>query len=1130
MPKFMLHLYDSLPTTNLGPDDKGVKTIAPRDFEDSLYNFENLQASGIPSLFAQPLIFSEKLEKINIAKSNADDTTLEQFSTLIKGIFLGLIEIVDIPFDNLDVLGEIAKYCQGDLKSFGILKWRNVIIGGIYPKCLVFPGAQFENNECKYKFDLLKEEIEEQEGKLDLVNVKYYFKDWITNLNKQFVEKYPIGPKRLLDMLNWSEGWSVEDIERNIINYPTFSEIEGGVIELKKMEIEGHEITFERYIKEGIICEKTRDGIPFNLCTLEETLSLGNNKAIICRNNQGNLICGGNCNAQGVGPNIEEAGFFETIEGEGNYKIWKGFGDDISYPEGSKHIFPKGKSEILLHYGRLKVRIKGEIVTREELFCEKIAKFTDAPYPDMPIKSKYIDYIKDVKIVGSSPTASYEIKLKGMKTQETITWNIVEDENNKGNNVIAIDQKPSILIWPKFEAENWKVNYILFLNEKDPPKKAQGQYLIRFICHDKEYENEEGKLVFGTKTNTPVKNVEINFGDKPMGVYRVNRELKEGNSNADLCLDFGTSNTIFAYKRTGAPESVELFLSDQTLDLLGYDQENNSTTWKDSYWFPTYKNFDSHADNKNAVGISKQLTSSTTELSFRDEKYIYDPKALKKPITNYSLPHPYPDIGNPSFFRYIYSNFKWEYVSGEKSQSQNQVQDYNMECTKVYIKTMLHMALAALKHKGFNNVFFTATYPLAFGGEKYPRYVTILKNLVIEMHEDTGMEISMMETKNNKVELIPESHAAIAPWTPRGYQLVVDIGGGTTDIALKQTIIDDIDGGTTGIEQKQPEEQDKSPLKAFDSIKYGGNIILKLLAGISDKGLLDILGIKEDSLIQSNFTKDIISDKEKENINIISKKVRESDGINITNDECPILQMIELFYEGLFQYLNILLKSKNIDEDLTFYPVGNAWNFIIQGWFPPQDEADKKGDFSGKDPWIIKKIKEYFKNNTFNKKKFFSKSLHLVQENCLKEKKIVSTGALKLMSLGTFKPPEIDFPVSTIVGCKVQIENIEIPEYQSVPVNLTNKGLSKKYSKTNLPRVLIDKKCFDEAFPFKTELNTKDKNEGFYKSMQDEFNTAAMAKENFYSSREGLFLVKSLYVVFLENIFPKYLSNILKSH
>src|SRR4030067_191222 len=96
----------------------GLVPVNTQDFEGRLYSFENIRSTGIPCLFAHPFVFSNKLQR----DQSGISLEFKQFSTLIRGIFLGVIDVETISIPNLDRLGAVAQGFEPRINNLSVLK------------------------------------------------------------------------------------------------------------------------------------------------------------------------------------------------------------------------------------------------------------------------------------------------------------------------------------------------------------------------------------------------------------------------------------------------------------------------------------------------------------------------------------------------------------------------------------------------------------------------------------------------------------------------------------------------------------------------------------------------------------------------------------------------------------------------------------------------------------------------------------------------------------------------------------------------------------------------------------------------------------------------------------------------
>ncbi len=1037
-----------VPWQAFNQNQEGLQRITPDLFEGRLYTFDNVKSSGVPSLFAHPFVFSKRLERDNTGQS----AEFKQFSAIIKGIFLGVVEIKKIPIANLAVLGQVASGFQAGMNSFAMLTWRKKtngqwnehIIGGLYPECLAFPGVRViqPDRNGKTLLDDIELENTEREKSFGADAIRGHFKQWVDQVTAPLLGgNLPLWANKLLQMTNAGGVW-----DSSLLNVAALPALASRSLQLETVDVSNGNaiisIPLVRYIDHLLVCQNNGAAVKINLSKHDVSLELGPDKNIICtRLDDKSRVCGHNCQIDGIGPNIEEEGFFERQPGE--YIIWKDF-EEASLPRGCTDV-KYFDDHAFFTFGNLQVKINGKVLSREDIFCESVIKFDNGKMPELPIKSEYLDCIENVSRQDRHTT--YDMELKGIGKKITYAPKVIDGD------------KASILLWPSFKDPAWKVNYAFFYPSPILEGKNPTIRLINIDNGNMHLLSDVNKFS-GCKIDSPVTHIEVfikeNRIDKPIGVFRDNRPNVQSavDMAIPLALDFGTTNTSLAIKlEMGGQQSSHqvLDLTDaQSFDILEYYMVKDRIHAMAS-WLPAY------------IPDGELILSSTpSELIFVDSSAKH-PNNLNAPIFKYSIPHP--NYNLPLAHKSVVLNFKWS--------APHPFTGREGDTSKAYLKMILHMALATLRIAPYfrNNVLFIATYPLAFGLSKYADYKTLLRTLIEELQRETGMVItwSNVALDNDGSEaLIPESHAGKARFRTEKPQLVVDIGGGTTDIVLSVS--------------------DK--ILAVDSIEYAGNTYIDFLINNFPDGLISQSA--DDRLKIDNSTPD---EKKKEILNerkiILNKEIRRNGlrGViaaynNDNRRQNIAISKLESFYNGIFEYLYLLLEGYEIRDDITFYPIGNAWEF-----------TDAIPNSGGVDAYI---------NGWFSQK---IRNLHVISPRAFTRKGAVATGALILADGRNFMPPDLRHPVNSVVGCDVIISGRSINKTDLIPFDLDLRN------ENNPPTISVG------GFIDTLEWQPKDQISTHTIALM----LTRMVEERAIKFENGQWrLTKSLFVIFLENIFPKY--------
>jgi hypothetical protein len=677
---------------------------------------------------------------------------------------------------------------------------------------------------------------------------------------------------------------------------------------------------------------------------------------------------------------------------------------------------------------------------KKNIFCERIIRFSNGKMPDWPIRSEYLDSIEKVSKEGDR----YLITLNGWSAP--ITWTPRE--------VIEVD-RASILLWPNFQAAGWNVNYAFFY----PSEVLKGLHPSVKLLNVRE--GRKGKVVreeasgekAASKTDYPITHVEIFCDGQAAGLFADGRpQLNPSLAASGISLDFGTSNTSLSIRVGDEDQLFEL--QDMTVDILGMDyylqsrDEAGIEAFKRSFWFPTYF-------------PGRMVTTLPSDLIFVTEEIrLGGPSSLREPFKDFTIPHPLYERNGAE--KCIISNFKWE--------EHGVFRGHREDLVKAYLKLVMHMAFATLrKNKNAGAVTLQATYPLAFDEVKYNAYKNWLSAMMAELRKETGVDVRLEFTNlaRKEVELVTESEAGSALFSPPPHiaKFMVDIGGGTTDIALVK------DG----------------EILAKDSIRYAGNLYIEFLA----KNLF-MPGLIEDDNGENGVT-----EMELERRKIKLQRVVRSEGIGGLfalyakhNAKRTIAEdTLHRFFGGLFEYLHCLLKARGLRDDVNLYPIGNGWRFI--------GGVDGNGD-------LRSYITEWFRGKGINV---------TVNLPNMGFKEAVALGANKIVRIGQYQHPDLKQPVQSVVGpAPIKIywngggqktfdPNVHIPVYLGC-------------ERVDNPR--FDTLDFINSLPFRPARNIPNR------TISDRLNTECMAEDMIVNTQHGLKLGRSIFARFLERIYPEF--------
>lgn len=382
---------------------------------------------------------------------------------------------------------------------------------------------------------------------------------------------------------------------------------------------------------------------------------------------------------------------------------------------------------------------------------------------------------------------------------------------------------------------------------------------------------------------------EVNLASYPPRTNTFTKKLR-------VAIDFGTSNTCLYYVvPTGAAQgnaastSVDpklLRLSNKNHEVVRGLQLGTSLSHP---WLPDMKGQD--------------LIPS--ELVFRIE-----PEQIlgqsPKPIVDYTIP---PLRWREGEEKLICTGFKWE-TATEPSAIRGQYR----ELQRMYLDLLLRMALAELVASGPlsggevhpNEIDLVFTYPLAMTEATRGELGKVFESVTTQLRSRSGITINVRAS-------IDESRAGetgVGVQDP-GQRIYIDIGGGTTDIAVIQ----------------QHKDVAGRKLLLVDSLRYAGNDFLIALSNDNGGG-----NISTRPLIELQRR---VRAKERhalEDLRVFGNNEERKEEAQKT---------LENFLQGLTQYLAriIVLRVKRLEPEdaeqtLHIFLLGNGWRFVL---FLPRD-------------------------------------------------------------------------------------------------------------------------------------------------------------------------------------------------
>jgi len=494
-------------------------------------------------------------------------------------------------------------------------------------------------------------------------------------------------------------------------------------------------------------------------------------------------------------------------------------------------------------------------------------------------------------------------------------------------------------IWPNFKTQNWKIYFLASATSNDNLVRDYGfsvfdeagnrvGYANRSFTHNHEIHGTPEFLVMEfIKDKEPRELGMFNFGLNSLAV---------SDKFLNLAVDFGTSHSC-VYATTTNDESARIALDiskpSEKLGRLVFDHPAVKKTFlvENNTFLPGY------------CGLAQTTDNSVLPTEFR---LIGSPKRndLKAGVKSFDIiPMRFPEASLEERLRtsnILLGGFKWP---GALNGTDFEREETGL--TQEYLRQFLLVSTAMLKSMGYGRLtMFRATYPEAFSYAQRMTYTEALTETLNTVLAETGfsyvgtpileaqqlLEIAssqMSDTQRSSLQkdssgMVSESMAALLSASSRDYNffaergicIVMDMGGGTTDIAAYFS---------PGSGKR---DASKSIDSITDSVRYAGHDLLRLLA--TPQIINNILksnqwdGKDENSCFDA--LKVLVRDPEH------FKRLKN----NFSNSEYlpETRERMQLFFEGLFEYIRLLTLAyqKSLAADgqkwvINIALFGNAW-------------------------------------------------------------------------------------------------------------------------------------------------------------------------------------------------------------
>jgi hypothetical protein len=375
--------------------------------------------------------------------------------------------------------------------------------------------------------------------------------------------------------------------------------------------------------------------------------------------------------------------------------------------------------------------------------------------------------------------------------------------------------------------------------------------------------------------------IEIQYLDSPIGLILPKlTEIKDKGCEMNLAIDFGTSNTIAAYQEG---ENIKIIsFKDETMEsvkLLKAEIGKREGIITENF-------FSKQPDIKNNF-IYTQINHLGTNGVLIQDGVVYFPNPTISEVSR------------------IAGDLKWLAEEPKRiDEAKNKI--------KIFLEHLLLIISAVARKKGVTRIHLSWTYPSAYSEAMKTQ---ILKRDWDEIIEDikgnTGVEIIPKEPLTESVAICrfmvhKRDLAAVGSNTP---QIVMDIGGGTTDIGIWF----------------------ENSLKLQTSFRLAGNVIAER--------------IENDEEFRKNFLKNV--KREGKELMHLDSKVKDNPSLYlnlILSDERNQIDFFRKFDLGrsiiffglssIFYYSGLLLRtfSQNVFQNADIYLAGNGSKLFDLVW------------------------------------------------------------------------------------------------------------------------------------------------------------------------------------------------------
>ncbi|MBF0488213.1 MAG: rod shape-determining protein [Nitrospirae bacterium] len=499
----------------------------------------------------------------------------------------------------------------------------------------------------------------------------------------------------------------------------------------------------------------------------------------------------------------------------------------------------------------------------------------------------------------------------------TITDNTVRVEIDRKNNLI-FEMKynkdtiilPAVCLWPNFATDDWSDYYVWGCDYERISVKLHDSIKIKPIYEsgiksDGDFHNEYSTT---WRCKRPPLGVTVLKDDKSIGVIPVNVDVKVDTKNVskkfkvpgpiieglqyEISIDFGTTHTVVAAKCVGEEDIDFLYMHDRVIWMTSPTHSLSLTEETDVNIFEFMERDFMPAPGEDGGRQASFPTLYKRKTHKQPLHPILDGVAVlaKKQIPPYMVGAgavvdngAIKKMSSPVF----YENLKWD--------------DNDLELTD-YIRHLMILIKAEMRAKRCNKYQTRWAYPIAM---------------------NTTRQDTLARTFGNERN-IPESEAVAyyfrAPLKADMPNLIIDIGGGTTDITLYS----------------------RGEIRREASLRFAGNICKEYLIKNKDIIVDNLAYFSPEVESYGKMIEILLGTMPENNLSILLGLYAKNFSDNVNNNKVPpsklkdIRSLIEFAYGAIFYYSGQMLSVANINvgrdpiipDKTMIFCAGNGWGHV----------------------------------------------------------------------------------------------------------------------------------------------------------------------------------------------------------